>query len=128
MTTPRRQCTAKAKGTGQRCRQRPIRGGTVCHKHGGSAPQVKAAAARRLAVLVDPAIGVLDALLRAVDEHPAQALGAAKDILDRAGHKTPDELDLNMLSGTVNLDELEAMTTEELEDAKVLLSRILGRS
>ena len=43
------QCTASTKATGQRCKTPAIRGGTVCHKHGGRAPQVKAAAARNLA-------------------------------------------------------------------------------
>ncbi len=128
MTTPRRQCTAKAKGTGKRCRQRPIRGGTVCHKHGGSAPQVKAAAARRLAVLVDPAISVLEKTLRAVNEHPAQALAAAKDVLDRTGHKSPDELDIISTSATIDLDAVEGMSTEELETLVPLLRKVLGHT
>lgn len=34
---------------GQRCGLRPIAGGTVCKWHGGGAPQVRAAAERRLA-------------------------------------------------------------------------------
>lgn len=45
-----RQCTARAKSTGARCRGTAIIGGTVCWKHGGSAPQVRAAAAGRAAV------------------------------------------------------------------------------
>ncbi len=43
------QCTATSSRTGKRCRQRPIRGGTVCATHGGSAPQVQRKAAERLA-------------------------------------------------------------------------------
>lgn len=43
--TPR--CTAR-NSRGERCRRRPINGGTVCATHGGRAPQVVAAAARRL--------------------------------------------------------------------------------
>ena len=43
-----RRCTALAKSTGQRCRSNPIKGGTVCIKHGGAAPQVRAKANRRL--------------------------------------------------------------------------------
>lgn len=42
------RCTATAKGSGLQCKRRPIRGGTVCVKHGGGAPQVKAKAAERL--------------------------------------------------------------------------------
>jgi hypothetical protein len=45
----KRRCSGTASSTGEQCRLPPIRGGTVCHKHGGSAPQVKAAAARRVA-------------------------------------------------------------------------------
>jgi hypothetical protein len=43
-----RRCTAKAKGTGKRCRQAAIKGGTVCRIHGGSAGQVKRKAALRV--------------------------------------------------------------------------------
>ena len=42
------RCSAR-KSNGEPCRQRPIRGGTVCATHGGSAPQVRAAAQARLA-------------------------------------------------------------------------------
>lgn len=36
----------------------------VCATHGGTAPQLRATAATRLAALVDPSIGVLDKTLR----------------------------------------------------------------
>jgi hypothetical protein len=42
-------CTATAKGTGQRCRRAPLKGSDVCIMHGASAPQVRAAAAVRVA-------------------------------------------------------------------------------
>lgn len=45
---PYTPCTSIRK-TGDRCKRRPIKGGTVCYTHGGAAPQVKAAAARRVA-------------------------------------------------------------------------------
>lgn len=47
MDTPR--CVAIAKSTGTRCKRRPIPFGTVCVKHGGGAPAVRAAAERRRA-------------------------------------------------------------------------------
>lgn len=47
MDTPR--CSAVAKGTGERCKRRPVPGATVCVKHGGAAPQVQAAAEQRRA-------------------------------------------------------------------------------
>ena len=43
-----RRCTATAKSTGSRCGQPAIPGATVCRFHGGRAPQVAAAAARRV--------------------------------------------------------------------------------
>lgn len=46
--TPR--CTASAKSTGSRCGQPVVPGAIVCRYHGGRAPQVAKAAARRVAV------------------------------------------------------------------------------
>lgn len=43
------QCIATSKRSGNQCRRDAINGATVCQIHGGAAPQVKAAAARRLA-------------------------------------------------------------------------------
>lgn len=43
-----RQCTATAKQTGERCRNRPAIGALVCRFHGGGAPQVKARAMERM--------------------------------------------------------------------------------
>jgi hypothetical protein len=45
----RRRCTAHSSSTGKPCGLSPAQGATVCHKHGGSAPQVKAKAAERAA-------------------------------------------------------------------------------
>lgn len=65
------RCTATAKGTGERCKRRPIPGGTVCVKHGGGAPAVRAAGqarlARRQAILAAESFG----LPREVDPHTA---------------------------------------------------------
>lgn len=49
-----RRCRAKCNATGQQCRKAAILGGTVCQKHGGGAPQVKAAARERLLDIIDP--------------------------------------------------------------------------
>lgn len=69
METPR--CTAKSKQSGQRCKRRPIPGGTVCAIHGGNAPAVRAAADRRLqerqALLAVETLG----LPREIDPHTA---------------------------------------------------------
>lgn len=47
---PRVQCSARSKQSGQRCKRFVAPGATVCAMHGGKAPKVKAAAARRVAV------------------------------------------------------------------------------
>jgi hypothetical protein len=74
-----RRCTATAR-SGERCRRAAIPGGNVCASHGGSARQVRAAAARRVAaervesvareVLGTPSINVdpADAMLAALQD------------------------------------------------------------
>ena len=42
------KCTGHAKSTGRRCKNRPIRGGSICRIQCGAAPQVRIAAKRRL--------------------------------------------------------------------------------
>ena len=71
--TPR--CTAR-NNRGEQCRNRPIKGGSVCSTHGGSAPQVRrAAAARHAAELVEADAAKAVALFGGKrDVHPAQAL------------------------------------------------------
>ncbi len=81
------RCTAKARTTGNRCKAYAITGATVCRMHGGSAPQVKEAARRRILELVMPALVGLTDLLHDPDTPPATKLAAVRDILDRAGFK-----------------------------------------
>lgn len=78
-----RQCTARTR-QGNRCRQRPILGATVCRMHGGAAPQVKRAAQLRLLELISPAIATL-AREMATAPFSADRQRAANSILDRAG-------------------------------------------
>lgn len=50
----KRPCKARSARTGRPCSKGAIAGGAVCTTHGGSAPQVKAAARERLMDLIDP--------------------------------------------------------------------------
>jgi hypothetical protein len=75
---------------GKECRRDAMLGGFVCRVHGGAAPQVKNKARDRLAALVHPAIGRLAKLIDA-DSH-AVALGAVRDVLDRAGYKPKEHI------------------------------------
>lgn len=65
------KCTGTAKTTGKPCEAWAIRGGTVCVKHGGAAPQVKAAAARRAKEAAAKSAVVLYGLPVEVDPHTA---------------------------------------------------------
>jgi|ETNvirnome_2_130_1030620.scaffolds.fasta_scaffold02434_2 hypothetical protein len=128
-TSHRRQCTSKSKQSGERCKRYPIPGGNVCCIHGGKIPAVQAKAKERLAILVDPAIRALRDLLTtsAVKKNPSQALGAAKDVLDRTGHKPTDEIDLTATTATVDLEAIDSLSTEELQLVLPVLRKILGR-
>lgn len=110
------RCQAHSRTSGSRCRQFAVPGATVCVYHGGSAPQVRAAAQRRFAALVDPAIGVLENRLKEDKKDPGNALRAARDVLDRAGLKPADKFeDVTAYEG-----ELSDWTDEELEQLKAL--------
>lgn len=80
----RRVCTARTVN-GEPCRAYAIAGSNVCRVHGGSAPQVKAAAKVRMENAADRMAREL--LNMAVDDDipPAVKLSAIKDALDRAG-------------------------------------------
>jgi hypothetical protein len=61
------------------------RGATVCRVHGGSAPQVKAAAKRRLEQAADALVQRLLGFALDGQAPDAVALTAIRDALDRAG-------------------------------------------
>lgn len=80
-----RRCSRVMKN-GERCKKAPIYGGTVCSKHGGRAPHIKAAAKRRIDEALDRAA---EALLGMALDDPnmpqSVKLSALKDVLDRGG-------------------------------------------
>lgn len=82
--SPGVKCSARKKD-GTPCGRYAIRGATVCPKHGGSAPQVVAAAKRRLAAMADAAAGRLGHFAFDDDVPPPVGLAATNSILDRAG-------------------------------------------
>jgi len=96
MAPPRkdgRRCTAKSKTSGERCKNPPIPGGTVCRIHGGGAPQVRAASARRVFEgLVAPALFQYKKIIEDDKTPPAVRLAALRDLFDRTGYKQPTEI------------------------------------
>jgi hypothetical protein len=110
----KRRCTARSKTTGGQCRQSPIPGGTVCHYHGGGAPQVLRKAQERLAILVDPAITRLGELVQQT-EYPSTAYKACKDVLDRTGFKPIARREHSGSDGgPISIKDVEAMSDGEL--------------
>lgn len=92
------RCKAHSKQSGERCKRRPIPGGTVCRWHGGAAPQVKEAAMARLMALQHPAIDRMSQLI-AQDQFPTVAYQASRDVLDRTLGKPQESVALTGAEG-----------------------------
>lgn len=99
MVDSERQCTATAKSTGERCQRAAIKGGDVCHVHGGAAEQVQEKAQERLDAMADKTtatiqsqIDDLEAEYKAADDAEqkldimSEMRRLWKIILDRTGH------------------------------------------
>jgi hypothetical protein len=116
---PPKLCKAHSSQTGERCKRYAIVGGDVCPTHGGSAPQVREAARKRILRLVDDALTGMAALagiggsgLGAESEAVRQR--ALADLLDRAGLKATDKLEVTQESVTNEaLDEAIARALED---------------
>lgn len=104
------QCKAHLK-SGRQCKNQSIPGGAVCRYHGGGAPQVQQKARERLAALVDPAIDRLAKLIK--DKYGNVALGAVKDVLDRAGYKPTEKIEQTNFTPE-ELEALENLSDDEL--------------
>ena len=78
-----RRCVAK-KTNGEPCGLNAIKGATVCHKHGGSTPHIKAKAAVRAEVLAwglgDSNVDPGEILLRLVSQSAARAQRYAEEL------------------------------------------------
>ena len=83
----RRLCTATT-NKGNPCRGPALKGATVCRKHGGSLPRVKAKAARTvIAELVDPVLLAFRDMLQNPKTPASVKVSIGNSILDRAGFK-----------------------------------------
>lgn len=92
-------CTA-TKRNGKPCGLPPIKGGTVCHKHGGAAPQVRAAANRRLIEMVIPAMKELHKIINREDVADADKLRAIQMVLNRTGYSERQQIDIGLREET----------------------------
>ncbi len=83
----RRLCTAST-NKDQPCRGPALIGATVCRKHGGQLPEVKAKSARiMLEELIHPALLALKDIVQDAKQPASARVAAARDILDRTGYK-----------------------------------------
>ncbi len=96
-------CTAHRQD-GHPCKAKAIRGGSVCRVHGGSAPQVRHAANRRLLEALDPAAGELVriALTGKVERNRIMAI---KELFERAGFGEPKRLEIAQIPDQALIDE-----------------------
>jgi hypothetical protein len=74
----------RIKKNGDRCKNAPMKGQTVCHKHGGKAPQNLRKAAERLAAAAPGAAKRVEHLSEHAKSETVR-LQANQDILNRAG-------------------------------------------
>jgi hypothetical protein len=102
---PPRQCVAVA-NAGEQCQHWAMIGATVCHKHGGKAPQIMKAAAQR--------ITLAEALLNGDRRHPQEVLASALHQVDVLGSQTVQTIAANGGALTAEMFEqlLEASKTQ----------------
>lgn len=105
-------------GSGRRCKRAAILGGTVCVKHGGGAPQVRAKANERILEMVNPALATLARLVSDGEVADNVKLAAVKDVLDRAGLTAKQVVEVTHHDGDSELDDeiarlMERMNTTE---------------
>lgn len=109
------QCTARSKSTGRQC-GRQVRGGGVCHFHGGRAPQV---AARR-----EARIAVAEARVLFGDRYQPrewwEALPAAAQTADQLLQAMQDRLEM---SGELRAADLEMVA--QLAEKVARLSKLV---
>ncbi|HWL59748.1 MAG TPA: hypothetical protein VNQ48_02565 [Microbacteriaceae bacterium] len=70
----------------ERCKNAPIKGGTVCRKHGGAAAHIQRKARERLQSMIVPALVELNKILVAPGTSDGDKLRAISMVLDRTGY------------------------------------------
>jgi hypothetical protein len=116
-----RRCSA-TNAAGVRCAKAAMLGGTVCRSHGGAAPQVRAAAERRLAEQ-QAAASIADVVVAPI-ENPLEALAqVAEEALAFQRHAAAKVAELTSLE-----DVAPATRVEYLRPLVALYERSIDRS
>ena len=95
----KRPCSAR-RTDGTPCKNSAIRGGTVCSRHGGSAPQVREKANQRLLEMVMPAMRELRKIIDSKTATDADKLRAVAMVLNRTGYSERATLDIGLRAPT----------------------------
>lgn len=111
------KCSAR-KTNGDPCGASPVRGATVCNKHGGSAPQVKRKAQERLLEGVPKMLKMLKELASNEDVPPQVRLAAIRDWLDRAGIDRKIEVEVSSTTFEQMVMGVLAEVTDEVQVAE----------
>lgn len=111
------RCTATSKQRGEQCKQPAIHGGTVCRFHGGAAPQVIAAAERRLEELKPKAVLTIDRLMDR-EEYPTVQFQASKAVIDWVDGKARESMDMKVTGDEVLIAALMAGRKRAAESRK----------
>lgn len=130
---PSFKCSHVNGKTGKRCGNWAVRGTgfnrtkAICRKHGGSLPNVRAHAdaiveGARLALAdsVPEAVAKLVKLATSDDAPHQVQLNAAKDILDRAGLKPGEKVDIDLTVGVEKPSEMIMKKLKSMNDKKEL--------
>lgn len=120
-TPSKPKCKAKARTTGRRCTNPPIRGGTVCRMHGGAAPQVRAKAEEQLRLARDELMEMLLGIARDVSASASERLKAITWALERAGFKASVGVDLTVDPGW--MQALKGLVAGRYEDPPELFKQ-----
>lgn len=122
------KCSAR-KTNGDPCNSPPMKGGRVCHKHGGSAPQVRRKAQERLLAASNDAAAKLIQLMQDKKVPYALQLRAAEAILDRAGIGPKLEIEVDVPWKDILISGIVAEVDEEaIARAEHYLTRIAPSS
>lgn len=129
MVDEQRQCTATAKSTGERCQRAAIKGGNVCHVHGGAASQVRKKADERLEEMADSTTATVQEKLSDLESEYENAEDAEeklaimsemrrhwKIILDRTGHHPKETRELTGEDGGAIEVSSDVVTVTDSED------------
>lgn len=126
-TLESRRCKARSSQTGEPCKRWALRGATVCTSHGAKAPQVAFKAEERIQALVPLALARIEALIDQADMDSIR-LAAAKDIMDRAGHKPTEKRQLSGPDGgPIQTEDVGISDDDRAARILAVLERARGR-